>query len=478
MKHRAFIRPLMSVFLLAPLAPIHAQPAATPDGPVDRLGSEVAIDASPDTQTGRVHFVRPIDKHAAPLIHVDKPSHDIAEKTQHDTDASALSTPLQIGQGIAVPDPRIDAARINWKRLDIGWVGHFDIRANGAETLRAALRIAVPEGGKPLSDSMAEKIVFHFSGNDDQVFEVSAKQIIENDNFWTALTSGDVIHVEVVTPAAIPPASIALRVERLSHFKENAQKNRYSQGFYSAGWCQRDVVCRPKSAVLRQAAKSVAKMVYTKPNGKSYVCTGTLLNNRNVPKRPLFLTAKHCIPTQSEASSLTTIWFYQTTTCGGAPASVDERVVQLSGGSTLLSAHAVLDSVLLQLNNPPPAGAHYQGWSTAQLVRDEPLQAIHHPRGDAKKHSIGIVSDTGLAGWTQDAARIKVQWGEADDAGVAESGSSGSGIFTAGNDDLAIRGTLKGGPAACGKWMGERHDYYAPFSDFYPSVSHYFNASR
>ena len=474
MEKRAFFKPIILVLLMAP--------SATPFGntsgaefALEGMGSEIVTSELSSPSVANVTFMRPIDPDAVPLIQIDEPP-DAISGTVTAQDASATNAPMLIGQGIDVPPPNIDYARIRWQLQDNVWIGHFDIRASGAETLRAALQIVDTGGRTALPAEVRDKIVLRYGGRDQKAFEVGVTKIMERDDYWTALIPGDVIHVEVLVPSAIHPEAIGLRIPHLSYFPKSHRKQQYADGFHYAGNCQRDVACRPSTPALRQASDAVAKIIYTQRNGYSYTCTGTLLNNQNSPKRPLFVTARHCISTPGEARSVVTIWHYQTTECGGSAATIDRRVTQRHGGATLLSAHPVLDIALLALNESPPVGAQYQGWSTRKLARDEAVQGIHHPRGDAKKHSIGRV--TYVDWWRGDrgaSAGIEVSWAANHDAGVTEGGSSGSGLFTLDDNGLlAFRGTLVGGSSSCRNPLSWRTDTYIPFSDFFPSVRHYF----
>jgi V8-like Glu-specific endopeptidase len=470
-----FFRPIILVLFLAPSASTFGTPSNADTGSVERMASEIVTSDLFDASVTEHRFMRPMERNAVPLIDIDKPPDDLADAIAVQR-ADTVITPLQIGQGIDVPNPDIDSAQIRWQLMDNTWVGHFDIRAGGAETLRAALRIGERATGTRLPADMHDKIALRYGGSDQKVFEVTLKKIMESDDYWSMLIPGDVIHVEVLMPSTIHPEAITVRIPHLSYFPKSRRKRYYSDGFYSAGNCQRDVACRPESRALHQASDAVAKMIYTERNGYSYTCTGTLLNNRHRPKRALFLTAKHCISTQSAARSLITVWHYQTTQCGGSPATVDRRVTQRQRGATLLSAHPVFDIALLELNDSPPAGAHYQGWSTQRIERGDAVQGIHHPRGDAKKHSMGTISYAGRwRGNDTSSTGVEVSWGASHDAGVTEGGSSGSGIFT--HDDngaLVLRGTLVGGSSSCRNALGWRTDQYEPFSEFFPSVRHYF----
>ncbi|WP_289240874.1 hypothetical protein [Delftia sp.] len=60
-------------------------------------------------------------------------------------------------------------------------------------------------------------------------------------------------------------------------------------------------------------------------NGQGYVCSGTLINDKAGSGTPYFLTANHCISTQTVASTLETSWFYRTPSCNSRTLSSASR---------------------------------------------------------------------------------------------------------------------------------------------------------
>ena len=81
--------------------------------------------------------------------------------------------------------------------------------------------------------------------------------------------------------------------------------------------------------------------------GSTGFCTGTLLNPSDGSFTPYFLSAAHCISTQSAASSLSTYWFYEKTGCGTG--GVNTSAVQVPGGATLLYANVANDFSFMQI---------------------------------------------------------------------------------------------------------------------------------
>ncbi|WP_347557743.1 trypsin-like peptidase domain-containing protein [Robbsia sp. KACC 23696] len=426
------------------------------------MAGYIAVDAPAPGLIGDATFDSVADDRAVPLVHIAKPV--VVAPLAAPSDGLA---PMQLGQGVALAHAEVDASRLQWQRLpDNRWAGRFEIKADEAGGLRAALRIRSADGGPALPDAVLSETRFHFGGANREVYESSAKEIIENDNFWSPLIKGDTLYVEVVLPVGASRDAMRIDLPRLSYFPKPAMQALYSNGFGSSYHGQIDVVCRPPTQDLKTLSAAVAKMTYTNANGWSYGCSGTLLDNRNVPKRSLFMTAKHCIEDQASARSLQTVWFYDQTVCGGGASTVNPRAVTLNSGARLLLAHATLDSSLVELNSRPPIGANYQGWRSDPIRYSEDVVALHHPSFDVKKYTDGYVSRR-LPGYRR--ADIMVHYGD----GGVEGGSSGSGLFTNGGNGYVFRGNLSGGSGgSLDTWF--RAGHYADFSQFYPSVSHYF----
>ncbi len=71
--------------------------------------------------------------------------------------------------------------------------------------------------------------------------------------------------------------------------------------------CHPDVACHSEWS---SSAAGVAQIVYEKSGG-SFICSGTLLNNRQQDFTPYFLTAAHCLDTDAQARTVTAYWFYE-----------------------------------------------------------------------------------------------------------------------------------------------------------------------
>ena len=93
-------------------------------------------------------------------------------------------------------------------------------------------------------------------------------------------------------------------------------------------------------------------MIFTTEDGYTAACTGTLLEDgAGGSVIPYFLTAHHCIETQSVARTLVTYWDFERAECEGDNPTT---LTQLTGGADLLATHSESDSSLLRLRRPPP----------------------------------------------------------------------------------------------------------------------------
>ena len=302
---------------------------------------------------------------------------------------------------------------------------------------------------------------------------------------WTPLSDGDMQTV-VVERLGAPVPEWHVDVERVSHFDHaldpvgaaSARAAATPDFFGSSARCQVDIACvyQVAPAVMQagivKANFAVAMMTFTRADGLSYLCTGTLLNSASYPA-PIFLTAHHCLDDPEALASLTTTWFFNRTSCGsGLP---NPGTTQIAGGATSLFDSGDLDASLVQLNQMPPSLATYTGWDASTMQPEERILAIHHPQGDVKKASFGteqgIYPDplqfTDGANYPGGTFYI-VSW----DLGIIEPGSSGSGLlsFNASDGLFYLRGTLTGGTSfACGS-VGQATTFYSRFDNLYPHI--------
>lgn len=387
--------------------------------------------------------------------------------------------PLQVGQPrdvAATASASATAALLQWQPTAQGTqVAALRFVSPGAYGVRLGVWVqALPAGA-----------VLRSYGTDGAAAQISAAQLqamaqrnaeggasdAEAHTWWSPDFAAPETTLEIEIPAGASPAAVQVAVPRLSHYTiapahwESAAAST-TKAAGDAGACNRDAICTPE---YLDQSRAVARMSYTRSNGKSYWCTGTLLNDARSSGTPHFLTANHCISTQSEASSLVTDWFYRASACGTPNTNPATR--QLTGGATLLSANANTDVSLLRLNDAPPAGAVYAGsYFGMPAATGTPLVAVHHPAGDRQKISLGTLGsyqncpnggELCQTGSTTDANFIRLSWQQ----GVVEQGSSGSAAFLTLQGKRYVVGQLFRGSSSCDNPQGT--DDYGRFDVSY-----------
>ncbi|NIM14722.1 MAG: hypothetical protein GTO45_22240 [Candidatus Aminicenantes bacterium] len=203
---------------------------------------------------------------------------------------------------------------------------------------------------------------------------------------------------------------------------------------------------------IEAARKAVAYIQYIS-GPWIYMCSGGLIADTDTRTQiPYFLTADHCIKNQSQASSLECYFRYKTTSCGSAcydPVGVVPRTL----GSQILSSSAYHgDYCLLKLNENPPAGSVFLGWTSAPAAYSKNLELfrLSHPAGAPQAFSKHLVNTTfkECKNWPRG------RWVYSTDViGATEGGSSGSPVCNAAGQ---IVGHLTGG---CGSNWSDVCDF-------------------
>lgn len=377
--------------------------------------------------------------------------------------------PMEIGFVRELGEDAGDSRLGTITRLGRDALLRFSIGSDGAKAMRTGFALE-RAGSRRGSDAdaglraLVDQLEFRF-GDADGAFVVAGKDITLGGLYWSPVVENASMTVEVGGPAAALRA-LRIRPVQVSHFDiDPAAPDVLDQVRAKIGEsdsCQIDSRCITNAPSGYNTAKNaVARMVYTQ-GGSSFLCTGTLLNNNNSPRRHMFWSAQHCIGTQSVADTLQTWWFYEAASCGGNTVSSAART--LSGGAWLRHSNSSRDTLLLELKTTPPSGATYAGWSSAAIgSTSTAIWGIHHPSGDVKKTSRGTV--TALSSSIDGRGPFyRVRWS----SGVTEGGSSGSALYTVTSTGAyQLRGGLYGGLSFC--TAPTQPDYYSRFSDVYSS---------
>lgn len=407
---------------------------------------------------------------------------DVSQQKSTDMRKQQIGRPMGKAMQVGFPRDVIQAKDsaatgqlLQWSATaDGGQITALSFRSGAAEGIRIGVAVqslppdatirfyasgstaAVEVTGKTINDSLAQNLAAGDSSEDGRTY-------------WGPFLKGQTGILEIELPKDVAASTVVIAVPKISHFfldplgKESISEATGGGGSFSpkaAGICNRDATCNEP---LSTASKSVALMVYVE-GGNSSICTGTLLNNTQKDGIPYFLSADHCISTQTVASTLETRWFWRSSGCDSGV--LNPYWERRTGGATLLYNRSVLsgapetgrgtDTSFMQLRELPPASAVYSGWSAAtQLVSNADYTGVHNPHGDPQKYSIGRITgfayfDSAGSGFINNfnssLALYKVNWL----AGVTESGSSGSGLFlNAESVDPKLVGQLWGGSSSC-----------------------------
>ncbi len=338
------------------------------------------------------------------------------------------------------------------------------------------------------------------------VNELSKAGASGNHLYFAPYVEGEDLTMQIELPAGVATSTLQINVPQLSHLFQSPTAAKLTLKINNSGSCEVDVACKSDWS---STGNSVARLLFSDAStGSSYLCSGTLLNDRASSATPYLLTANHCISTQTVASTLQTFWFYRASACGSGTLYSASKTV--NGGAALLYTDNSSDATFLRLNSSPPSGVTYSGWSPSLPAAGTSIGGVHHPAGDLQKVSLGTT--TGFAtcsraagsetfscsfttGSSSSTTHVRVGW----TSGVTEGGSSGSGLFITSGSSKYLVGQLSGGGSTCSnptandvygrfdlaytagiyKWLDNAAASRIPVYRFYNATSrvHFFTAS-
>lgn len=248
------------------------------------------------------------------------------------------------------------------------------------------------------------------------------------------------------------------------------QLEKQTTDFGTSGSCNVNARC-PEGDNYQLQRRAVVRM-NVPIGGFIYYCTGAMINNTAMDKKPYLLSAEHCVLDDNDviidSAALASIIFrfnWESPTCAN-PSSQTGLPNQIVTGGRLRARSndgggaTGSDMLLLELAIQPPASYNvfYAGWNRSNIPALGGA-GIHHPSGDIKK--ISTFTMTLQSGTFQQAAGAfwLVNWVATQSGhGVTEGGSSGSPLFNSAGE---IVGTLTGGSASCNFRTGT--DFYGKF---------------
>lgn len=388
--------------------------------------------------------------------------------------------PLQIGAARELSATQTvsgTAQTLHWTQApDGGLVAALSVTSSGAYGVRLGLVVGSLPDAAQIRLYRQDRSDTAYQASGQSINEAIARNVAADGDsqaartWWSPDLGADQVTLEIGLPAGVPASQVQIAIPTLAHAYVNLalpteadlqEVSAAAKDVGDAGSCELDASCANQYTTERNA---VARMTFMGANGNYYYCTGTLLNNTKGDYAPYFLSANHCISTQSSASSLRTDWFFRSASCNST--TLNPGRSSLTQGATLLYAAALTDTTLMRLNEKLPAGVTLAGWDARGTIgTGVGIYALHHPKGDLLKYSEGQIqgyrqcstnSSGGVDCTTSGNAQndfFVVGWSK----GVTEGGSSGSAIFNSGR----VVGTLTGGTSACGVAGGT--DMYGRF---------------
>lgn len=215
----------------------------------------------------------------------------------------------------------------------------------------------------------------------------------DGESLWTHSIPGEQIYLQIMYPRL---DVAALRQTRF-RIAEALTLDPSPQAFCDLNAdCVVDGSCYDSDdwGFIDNARRAVANIVYV-DGGFGYACSGGLVNSTDGSGIPYFLTANHCVSTQTVANTVETRFDFRTDSCGAAcfwPNTFTTR------GATLLSTASSNDHTLLRLSGNPPSGAVLLGWTTQPIAdaNGQPLHRLSHPKSAPQAYSQQNV-DSGAA---------------------------------------------------------------------------------
>jgi len=381
---------------------------------------------------------------------------------------------FRVGFGRPIPgfaEPEALAARLHWQvTVDGGKALAVTLTSPGALGVRLGVRVL----------RLPDEAVLRFFAPGSERGQVLAGAAVNASlaanrsaggkgeaaaTYWSPRIDGETLTLEIELPPGVDARQVRIALPRLSHFFRPLFDDPESHASESAA-CHQDPACHPG---WDHPSRATAMLVHTDDAGDSGVCTGTLLSDADpLTDVPYLLTAHHCVPEQTRASSLETYWFLRTSRCVGPK----DDFQAVSGGAELLYAEQTTDTSFLRLRNPPPSGAVFSGWSSILPAVGTRITGLHHPRGGLQKIVFGALTEylncedvayCGERADPQELHYLRVRWS----AGATSAGSSGSGLF---RETGQLVGVLSGGFSRCDNPGGD--DDYGRFDLAYREALH------
>jgi len=324
-----------------------------------------------------------------------------------------------------------------WTEIEDGSIWRFAINSPGAQTINLNYSDFFMPHGATLHIYAEDKsqIIGAFT-------EVNNKR---SGSFATGFVKGDNIVLEYFEPAALRGEGRLIVKEIIHGYRSISYGADLLKGYEDSGSCMINVNCN--EGVDWQVVKKSVAMILTAGNFR--FCTGSLINNTLGNCQAYFITAEHCMDSQTDEQISNSIFVFNYETPACVNPNEEPDFTQNVQGCTILSTGAVSDFTLWELEEHPalapniPGGVFFNGWDRNNSPSSM-TAAIHHPQGDVKKISIDDQPQTSSS-WPGN-GETDTHWAVRWNDGVTQGGSSGGPLF---NQAGQMIGQLTGGSSSC-----------------------------
>lgn len=289
---------------------------------------------------------------------------------------------------------------------------------------------------------------------------------------WSPSVTGTAVHLQVhgeVPAGRFVIADVGYVDPQALSLDAPVASEKYNIGSQCYGaWCTENANCHNWTH-MAATKKAVAHIQYI-DGPYIYLCSGGLLADSDTGSQiPYFLTANHCVSTQSVADTLEAFFQFEAV-CSSDCGDAEQDSIKVAGGASVLRTNSTSDFTLLRLDGTPPADSVYLGWSSQAVAfsNGDMLHRIAHPAGGPQSYSEHRVDTAkGTCGsWPRG------NWiYSTDTLGATEGGSSGSVVLNASGQ---VVGQLSG---ACGTNVNDNCDTVrnatvdGAFAAYYDQVS-------
>ncbi len=399
---------------------------------------------------------------AAPSLCIDMPLLDVAALQAENPSgdgpcfhAERIGVTQQMPESLVLSGGR--AFQGAWQSVGGGRLWAATIQAADAVAQRIHFqKLALPAG---------VQVLVYDAADPGEVYGPYTGPYGDDSDLWSAACFSQEVTVECFAPAGTNLAGLEVVIDQTLFIYADLNNLAAAK---QAGDCHNDLTCFPEWA---ETATGVGGISFV-ADGQGLWCTGSLIADTDPSTRvPLYLTANHCVSTQEAAATIAFFWLWQTSVCDGDPPDI-ATVPRTTGGATfLVGSVSVLsetedpgvDLTLLRMRQSPPSNLAFLGWNTQPWPLGTDTTCIHHPSGDYKRISFGVLSARGIC---FPVPPSDLYWEVTWQSGVTETGSSGSPLML--SDTQEIIGQLCCGCSSCD--LPDQTDFYGRFDKSWPVV--------